>query len=819
MDDEATGPCGDRFPEAEGYEIHSYVSRGAAGEVWRGVQEGTLRDTAVKFLAPLHARGLAPYRFAREVEIAASLEHENLVRVYGCGRGRDGPWLAMEFVDGPSLDAWLEQERPSLRDRLEVFRGICAGVRHAHQAGVIHRDLKPRNILMTTQGIPKVVDFGLASRPDLSMHDVTLTRDGEVFGTLAWMPPEQAAGAWKQVDALSDVHALGAILFFLVAGEPVMPPGMPAEAQLVAAQSGWRPALRDRVPLVPRDLAAIVDKCLQPEKAHRYQGVAALEADVQHWLAGEPVDARKGAALYWLGKKMRKHWRPAAGAAALLTIGAGLLWERARLREERAATAQKEADLSRQVLHEGQEMMSQFLVEARQRFASVGHPEWADAWTDRVTAFRWSIGSAEKAFDPRRSLGRAALVRGDDASQRGDYTVAAQAYAQAITQLKHLISESPEARVFREELGAARVGFAIAQNRLGNHRECAESAHWAVTTLLPDGARGLSAASCSGLVKAMEVMSEAVVAGSGHAETGVADIGRVLAAAPWTQSGGPSHPHEFLEHSRLHASLASLLMQLGKHGESAQAVASAITSARKAGGGTGTDEMARRALAQGHLAAAALAKANQQTSTERESLTAASELLVSETDRIPRGKTVRMHLQLMNAWADLGDRLAQSHALPDSAAATWRAIRCGAMITRSQPTEKLIIHQWSLLLLRMAEREHLNGKPEAAREHAVNALHRFRKLSESGSSRYAGNQLGVCEAAVFLAEIRASPEDGESSWHAVAERELAALQPALPNLSAALSGVYYHLRRRFDAITTVATGRPVSAAVGSVPGK
>jgi tetratricopeptide (TPR) repeat protein len=809
----------DSFPEAEGYEIHSYVSRGAAGEVWRGVQEGTLRDAAVKFLAPLHARGLAPYRFAREVEIAASLEHENLVRVFGCGRGRDGPWLAMEFVDGPSLDAWLEQERPSLRDRLEVFRRICAGVRHAHQAGVIHRDLKPRNILITPQGVPKVLDFGLASRPDLSMHDVTLTREGEVFGTLAWMPPEQAAGEWKRVDALSDVHALGAILFFLVAGEPVMPPGMPAEAQWAAARSGSRPSLRQRVPWAPRDLAAIVDKCLQPEKAHRYPGVAALEADVQHWLSGEPVVARKGATLYWLGKKMRKHWRPAAGTAALLMLGAGLLWERARLREERAATAQKEADLSRQMLHEGQEMMSQFLVEARQQFASLGHPEWADAWTDRVKAFRWSIGSAESAFDPRRSLGRAALARGDDARQRGDYAAAAKAYGQAITQLKHLVSDAPEATVFREELGAARIGMAVAQNRLKNHRGCAESAHWAVSTLLPGGSGQLSPASCASLVKAIDVMIESVLRGSADAAAGVADIGKILAAAPWAQAGGPSHPEEFIALSEFQSSRAHLLIHLGRHAEAAQEVASAIACARQAGGESGTEEMAKRAFARGHLAAAALAKARQQTAAEQESLTAASELLVSETTIIPKNDGVRLHQQLMDASADLGERLAQSNELPQAIAATRQAIRCGDMITRSQSSKYASMHQWSLLLLRIAAREQLSGNAEAAREDALNALQRFRKIRESGSSRYAGNQLGVCEAAVFLAEIRARPEDGKPPWHEVAERELAALHSSSRPLSAAHYGVYAQLRNRLDTLSALAADSPGNTSARRGTGK
>ncbi len=183
--------------------------------VWRATQEGTLREVALKFLAPWQAHGLAGARFAREAEIAASLEHENIARVFGSGESAGGPWLAMELVDGSPADRWVAENDPPLRERVTLFRQICGGVRHAHRRGVIHRDLKPGNVLVAANGTPKVVDFGLACWQEEPSLDVTLTRYGEVFGSLAWMAPEQACGRWAEVDALSDVYALGTILYSL----------------------------------------------------------------------------------------------------------------------------------------------------------------------------------------------------------------------------------------------------------------------------------------------------------------------------------------------------------------------------------------------------------------------------------------------------------------------------------------------------------------------------------------------------------------------------------------------------------------------------
>ena len=575
--------CG-RVPEPEGYVMHTYISRGSSGVVWRGVQEGTLRDVAVKYLAPLQQQGLAPYRFAREVEITAMLEHPNLVRVYGCGESADGPWLAMEYVDGPTLERWVQEGGADLRRRVEVFRGICAGVRHAHQSGVIHRDLKPGNVFMTADGVPKVGDFGLACRPGRSLDDLTLTRAGEVFGSLAWMAPEQAAGDWQRVDALSDVHALGAILYFLVAGEPVFPPEMPMAAQWAAAQSGDRPSLRTRVPSVPRDLAAIADRCLHADKHHRYGSVAELEEDIRRWLAGEPVLARRGAAFYWLGKKVRKHWVPAGAAGVLLVGTAGLAIERA----EREMAAQRG-------LHVIHEQLSLFLTKESQHHESNGQPELAKAFEERVAQFPWSFDVATAQYDPRRSQGRAALSRAVEASHRGDYSVAVQWFSKAMAQLQPLVAQHPEVTVFREELGQALAGAAVAQNRLEQHPQCIDSSQRAAQTLVTGVAGRLTPAVFDELLKVAGVMTESILALGADDPRGLVVVEDLLARAPRVAAGDPSTLKEFMNLAKLEAYRVQLLLRGGRRDLAEAALRHALENGRKAMAEPDKEGMAARA--------------------------------------------------------------------------------------------------------------------------------------------------------------------------------------------------------------------------------
>ncbi|MFN0125188.1 MAG: serine/threonine-protein kinase [Verrucomicrobiales bacterium] len=361
-------------PVVEGFVLHEFIGRGGSGMVWRATQEGTMREVALKVLAPWRAHVLAPLRFEREAEIAASLEHEAIAGVFGAGECPAGPWIAMELVAGPPADDWVRETNPPLRERVVFFSRICAGMSHAHQRGVIHRDLKPGNVLVTPDGTPKIVDFGLARRDADDSLEGDFTREGDFLGTLAWMSPEQARGEWTEVDALSDIFALGAILFGLVAGAPPLDSKLPPAAQLAAAQSGERRRMREVVPTVPRDLDAVVARCLQAGKSDRYQSVAELTADLDRWLVGEPVRAPVGAPFYWVRKKLRRHWKAAAlssvGALSAAGLAGGYLHGKARVEAERTAALEREAEQRKRTLHEAQELVTQLLVEMRFRISN-----------------------------------------------------------------------------------------------------------------------------------------------------------------------------------------------------------------------------------------------------------------------------------------------------------------------------------------------------------------------------------------------------------------------------------------------------------------
>ncbi len=426
----------EREPEIPGYAMHGYLGSGGSAVVWKAYQEAVGRDVAIKVLRPYGGQRFAVQRFAREAEILGALAHENVVAVFDSGEADCGLWLAMELVDGERLDRWLQQTGPALRERLRVFAGICAGVRHAHQKGVVHRDLKPGNILVNREGVPKVADFGLAAWSQPGSMDLTLTRQGELFGSPAWMPPEQARGEVQSVDTLSDIHALGAVLFFLLSGRPPLDAEQGPQALLAAAQSDDRLRLRAIAPKIPRDLAAITEKCLSGPKARRYQSVSELEADVLRWLDGQPVQARPASALYWTGRKLRRHWVAVAAAAAVLATGSGWAWERfqseRRLAEER-----------RQMIERSRELAIQFLLDAREvaeRSPNKAIENLVEKWRDQ---FSWDRVLDDEAKDPRRFAVRMAMTDARNFTSSVSWVSAEREWIRASELLDSLLRDRP----------------------------------------------------------------------------------------------------------------------------------------------------------------------------------------------------------------------------------------------------------------------------------------------------------------------------------------------------------------------------------------
>jgi serine/threonine-protein kinase len=316
-------------PEAAGYEIKSEISRGAQGAVFLAVQMATRRRVALKvLLRGAFASDRQLIRFEREVEMVASLKHPGIVTVYDSGTTPDGrAWLAMEYVDGETMDAWLDRHAPEDRDQKERFiaalvANTCDAVVAAHQRGIIHRDLKPDNILVDADGHPHVLDFGLAKPVDDSQWDssrIEVTTAGEFMGTFAYASPEQVSGDPDRIDVRTDVFALGVILYeALLNARPFVLEGSIADVIRAIAES--TPTLpRSIDPTLDRDLETMLLRAIDRDPDRRYQSPADLARDLRRWLNNEPIEARRDDAWYVARKFLRRHWLPVSVVAVGLT--------------------------------------------------------------------------------------------------------------------------------------------------------------------------------------------------------------------------------------------------------------------------------------------------------------------------------------------------------------------------------------------------------------------------------------------------------------------------------------------------------------------
>lgn len=308
-------------PQVEDYEILHRLADGGMGSVWRAVQISTHRLVALKVIhtVALHSeRALA--RFEREVELAARLEHPNIARVYDSGVHHKSYYYAMELLDeGQHLDVYVQKEQLTQKQILELIHTICTAVQYAHQRGIIHRDLKPSNILITPDGQPHVLDFGLAKDLLEEQQDRTVSIDGDLMGTPAYMSPEQAAGDLDNVDVRTDVYTLGVILYQLLTDHfPYDVSGRLFEVlDNIQNTEPQRPRIIDTQ--INLDLEAVLLKSLEKEADKRYQSVADLSHDIQSYLQGCPIKARSLNVWSLAGKFILRH-RVAATIMALLTV-------------------------------------------------------------------------------------------------------------------------------------------------------------------------------------------------------------------------------------------------------------------------------------------------------------------------------------------------------------------------------------------------------------------------------------------------------------------------------------------------------------------
>ena len=320
------GKDGPAPPSINQYRVIRQIGSGGMGVVYLAEQDKPRREVALKVIRPgLIAPGLLR-RFDLEASMLGRLRHPGVAQIHEAGTYDDGsgarPFFAMEYVDGSPLPEYAEEKRLGTRERIELMARICAAVHHAHQQGVIHRDLKPGNILVDRAGCPKILDFGVAKAADPELRTVH-TIAGELVGTVGYMSPEQIAGDPMLVDTRTDIHALGVILFELLTGRlPYEVEGAPLATAIQRIREDAPARLGAIHPSLRGDLETICRTAIEKDKARRYQSASGLEADLRRFLRHEPIAARPPSTLYLLSRFARRN---RALVAAVLVALASLV--------------------------------------------------------------------------------------------------------------------------------------------------------------------------------------------------------------------------------------------------------------------------------------------------------------------------------------------------------------------------------------------------------------------------------------------------------------------------------------------------------------
>src|SRR6266487_947142 len=309
--------------ESGDYELLEEVGRGGQGVVFRARQKSHNRTVALKVISLGQWASKAHVkRFRLEAEAAARLEHPGIVPIHEVGE-RDGScYFSMKFVEGGQVDEVIRRTPISIRQAAELIAKVARTVHYAHEHGILHRDIKPGNILLDQKGEPHLTDFGLAR---LVETESTVTRTMEVLGTPSYMAAEQAVGNNAAISSATDVYGLGAVLYQLLTGQPPFAGGTTYETiKLLLDTEPRQPRLLN--PKVDRDLSTICLKCLEKDPKRRYSSALALAEDLERWLKHEPIDARR-AGIFARGRKwVRRNPTSALLAASLLAFAAAVGW-------------------------------------------------------------------------------------------------------------------------------------------------------------------------------------------------------------------------------------------------------------------------------------------------------------------------------------------------------------------------------------------------------------------------------------------------------------------------------------------------------------
>jgi TolB-like protein/Tfp pilus assembly protein PilF len=310
------------------YELLEEIGRGGQGVVYRARQKSLNRTVALKVI------GLGQWatqahlkRFRREAESAANLDHPCIVPIYEVSEREGSCYFSMKFIDGGQLDEVAKRTPISIRNAAELIAKLARAVHYAHEHGILHRDIKPGNILLDAKGEPHLTDFGLAR---LLETKSTVTHTMDVLGTPSYMAPEQASGHNEQLTSATDVYGLGAVFYQLLTGHPPFAGGTSYETVRLVLETEPRPP-RLSNPKIDRELSTICLKCLEKDPKRRYSSALALAEDLEHWLKHEPIRAKRSGFFTHSKKWVRRNPSTAAlvTLSFALAIGLGVVvWNR-----------------------------------------------------------------------------------------------------------------------------------------------------------------------------------------------------------------------------------------------------------------------------------------------------------------------------------------------------------------------------------------------------------------------------------------------------------------------------------------------------------